>query len=88
MTARGATILNYAASVFGAVGGPVAFLAGERIGAALLRTPLASTLLWLAAVWCVAMAGLAVLVRAVDAWAGEAGYRGAQAVSSPSSSAT
>lgn len=76
------------AAVFGAVGGPVAFLAGERIGAAVLSPPLASTLLGLAAAWCLALVALAGLVRAVAAWAGEAGYRGAQAVSSPSSNAT
>jgi len=44
-----------AAALFGAVGGPLAFLAGERLGAVTLHRPLAPGLLLLASSWTVAM---------------------------------
>lgn len=82
------------AAAFGALGGPIAFVAGERIGAAVLGVPIAATLLRLGVTWGLAMIALSGLVRAVDAQNGEAGYRavvgnaGAQAVSSRKSKAT
>jgi hypothetical protein len=44
-----------AAMAFGAVGGPLAFLAGERLGAITLQRPLAPGLFLLAISWAVAM---------------------------------
>ena len=48
-----------AAAVFGAVGGPLAFLAGERLGAITLYRPLAPGLALLAISWAIAMMALA-----------------------------
>lgn len=44
-----------AAAVFGAVGGPLAFLAGERLGAVTLQRPLAPGLVLLSISWAAAM---------------------------------
>lgn len=44
-----------AAMAFGALGGPLAFLAGERLGAITLQRPLVPGLLLLAISWAVAM---------------------------------
>ena len=44
-----------AAALFGAIGGPLAFLAGERLGAVTLHRPLTPGLLLLASSWTVAM---------------------------------
>ncbi len=52
-----------AAMAFGAVGGPLAFLAGERLGAVTLQRPLAPGLLLLAVSWAIAMAGFAFVER-------------------------
>ena len=52
------------ATVFGALGGPIAFLAGERLGAVALATPLVPSLLRLAITWGVALHLCARLVRA------------------------
>lgn len=49
-----------AAAVFGAVGGPLAFLAGERLGAITLHRPLAPGLALLAISWAIAMTALAL----------------------------
>lgn len=82
------------AAAFGAAGGPIAFLAGARIGAAVLGTPIDMTMLRLAAAWGLALAVLASLAGAVDRRAGPAGYRAsfdagaAAAASSRSSAAT
>lgn len=48
-----------AAALFGAVGGPLAFLAGERLGAITLHRPLAPGLALLAISWAIAMTALA-----------------------------
>lgn len=45
-----------AAMAFGALGGPLAFLAGERLGAVTLQRPLAPGLFLLAISWAIAMA--------------------------------
>ena len=52
-----------AAALFGAVGGPLAFLAGERLGAVTLQRPLASSLVLLSISWAAAMILLAVTER-------------------------
>ena len=49
-----------AAMVFGALGGPIAFIAGERLGAVTLQRPLAPGLLLLSACWAIAMIVFAV----------------------------
>jgi hypothetical protein len=51
------------AALFGAVGGPVAFVAGERLGAVTLARPLAPSLLVLGLAWGVALAACAVVAR-------------------------
>ncbi len=51
------------AALFGAVGGPLAFLAGEALGAVVLRRPLAGSLASLAAGWALAMALVAFARR-------------------------
>ncbi len=52
-----------AAVVFGALGGPIAFLAGERLGAVTLQRPLVPGLLLLAISWAIAMTGFAFVER-------------------------
>jgi len=52
-----------AAMLFGAVGGPIAFLAGERLGAVVLQAPLLPGLLRLVVAWALALAALAWFVR-------------------------
>ncbi|MGD9903092.1 MAG: DUF2878 domain-containing protein [Vicinamibacterales bacterium] len=51
------------AALFGACGGPLAFLAGHALGAVVLSRPLASTLAGLAAGWAMALALLSALTR-------------------------
>jgi hypothetical protein len=53
------------AMVFGAAGGPVAFLAGERLGAVTLFLPLAYGLLRLSVSWAIALAVFSAVVRRV-----------------------
>ena len=53
------------AVLFGAVGGPIAFLAGERLGAVTLRPPLAPSLLRLSISWAIALLVFSVVVRRV-----------------------
>lgn len=55
----------WTAAIFGAVGGPIAFLAGERLGAVVLWAPVMPGLLRLAAAWAAALAVLAVVTRVV-----------------------
>ena len=52
-----------AAMLFGALGGPLAFLAGERLGAVALTTPLWPGLLRLAVGWTAALALFAWVAR-------------------------
>lgn len=61
------------AAVFGALGGPIAFIAGERLGAVTLAVPVAPALLRLAVVWGVALAACAHLARAATAASPPAG---------------
>ena len=53
---RGVLARPAAAMLFGALGGPVAFLAGERLGAVVLTTPLWPGLVRLALGWSAALA--------------------------------
>jgi Protein of unknown function (DUF2878) len=62
-----------AALLFGALGGPIAFLAGERLGAVVLQVPLGPGLARLVAAWALALAALAWGARRLAAPA--AGYR-------------
>jgi hypothetical protein len=63
------------AAVFGVLGGPIAFLAGERLGAVTLPLPLAMGLLRLAVTWGVALYLLARVVRASTPPSLEVRYR-------------
>jgi hypothetical protein len=51
------------AAVFGLLGGPIAFVAGERLGAVTLARPLAPGLVRLGLAWGVALAVCALLAR-------------------------
>lgn len=62
-----------AALVFGALGGPIAFLAGERLGAVVLAVPLGPGLARLVVAWALALAALASGARRLAAPAD--GYR-------------
>lgn len=63
------------AAIFGAIGGPVAFLAGERLGAVTLLPPLAPGLLRLSLTWAIAFVVFSVAVRRVAPGARAARYR-------------
>ena len=51
------------AALFGAAGGPIAFLAGERLGAVTLRPPIAGGLLRLSLTWAVALIVFSMVTR-------------------------
>ena len=53
------------AALFGAIGGPIAFLAGERLGAVTLLEPLMHGLLRLSISWALALVVFSVVVRRV-----------------------
>lgn len=64
-----------AAAAFGAIGGPVAFLAGERVGAVVLWAPVWPGVVRLVTAWALALLWLSWCTRRVDArWPGAA-YR-------------
>jgi hypothetical protein len=63
------------AMLFGAAGGPIAFLAGERLGAVTLLPPFAYGLLRLSVSWAIALVLFAAVVRRVAPERGE-DYRG------------
>ena len=63
------------AALFGAAGGPVAFLAGERLGAVTFLPPLKDSLLRLSITWAIAMAVISVIVRAITAGRDAPRYR-------------
>lgn len=65
----------WAAVLLGALGGPVAFLAGERLGAVVLWAPVAPGLLRLVAAWAMALAWLSLVTRVVDARRAAPAYR-------------
>lgn len=62
---RGVMAHPWRAMVFGLVGGPIAFLAGERLGAVTLARPLVPALLQLAIAWGVALYLCARVTRAI-----------------------
>ena len=62
------------AALFGAVGGPLAFLAGERLGAVTLLPPLTYGLLRLSVGWAIALLVFSAVVRRLAPEPG-AGYR-------------
>ena len=53
------------AALFGAIGGPIAFLAGERLGAVTLLPPLTHGLLRLSISWAIALMIFSAVVRRV-----------------------
>ncbi len=55
----------WAAVLFGALGGPVAFLAGERLGAVTLTRPLGAAVTALALGWAAAMSVVALALGAL-----------------------
>lgn len=55
------------AAIFGAVGGPIAFLAGQRLGAVTLLPPLVPGMLRLSLTWAIALVLFSVAVRRVTA---------------------
>ncbi len=63
------------AALFGAIGGPIAFLAGEGLGAVTLLPPLALGLVRLSVGWAVALAVFALVVRLEAPEAGVPRYR-------------
>lgn len=75
-SAAGLFARPWAAALFGALGGPLAFLAGERLGAVTLARPLTPSLLALLGAWAIGMAVCAWLVRVLPASAPAAYRRG------------
>jgi hypothetical protein len=63
------------AAIFGAVGGPVAFLAGERLGAVTLLPQLGTGMLRLSVTWAIASVLFSVAVRRVTATGHPPRYR-------------
>ncbi len=66
------------AALFGAAGGPIAFLAGERLGAITLLPPLMPSLLRLSINWAIALVVCAAVVRRVTPEPDVPRYRTAQ----------
>ena len=62
---RALLLLVVLAVMFGAAGGPIAFLAGERLGAVTLLPPLAYGLLRLSVSWAIALVVFSAVVRRV-----------------------
>jgi hypothetical protein len=55
------------AALFGAAGGPIAFVAGERLGAVTLLPPVTHGLLRLSITWAIALVAFSMVVRRVTA---------------------
>lgn len=62
---RGVMSHPWRAATFGVLGGPIAFLAGERLGAVTLASPLLPALLRLAVAWGLALYISARVTRAI-----------------------
>jgi len=58
----------FAAAVFGAVGGPVAYWAGARLGAVMLGASALTVLAAVAALWAIAMPVLLLVERSTRRW--------------------
>jgi hypothetical protein len=67
---RGVIARPVPAVLFGAAGGPIAFLAGEGLGAVTLQPPLGHVLLRLSLSWAIALAVFSVVVRRLSAESG------------------
>jgi hypothetical protein len=63
------------AALFGAIGGPIAFLAGERLGAVTLMPPVVHGLLRLSVSWALALVVFSAAVRRVAPGAPRAAVR-------------
>ncbi len=72
---RGVLARPVVAGLFGAVGGPLAFLAGQRLGAVLFTPPLAVALLRLSAAWLLALLLFSAATRRGGPDAGGPRYR-------------
>jgi hypothetical protein len=64
------------AGLFGAVGGPLAFVAGERLGAIALQPPLINGLLGISFSWAIALLVFSAVVRRVSPERDPPRYRG------------
>ena len=62
---RNVVIRPVLAVLFGAAGGPIAFLAGERLGAVTLLPPLAQSLLRLSISWAIALVVFSAVLRRI-----------------------
>jgi Protein of unknown function (DUF2878) len=76
-SAAGLFARPWAAALFGAIGGPAAFLAGERLGAVTLTRPLTASLIQLVVAWAIGLAVCGWLVRVLPASVPAAYRRGA-----------
>lgn len=63
---KGVMLVPWRAVLFGAVGGPIAFWAGERLGAVDLARPLGEGLLRLALSWAIALGVLSLMARRLN----------------------
>lgn len=63
---RSVIIRPVPAVLFGAAGGPIAFLAGERLGAITLLPPIGDGLIRLSISWAIALAVFSVVVRRIS----------------------
>jgi len=64
---KGVMLVPWRAVLFGAIGGPIAFWAGERLGAVELARPSAEVFIRLGLTWAVAMGVLSLTARALSA---------------------
>ncbi|MDA1185623.1 MAG: DUF2878 domain-containing protein [Acidobacteria bacterium] len=75
---RGVIMRPVSAALFGAVGGPLAFLAGERLGAVILLPPLTQGLVRLSLSWAVALVVFSAVVRRITRGEADPIYRSAR----------
>ena len=72
---RGLLMRPFAAVTFGAAGGPLAFLAGARLGAVTLQPPLTMSLMRLSGAWLLALLVFSMAVRRLEPAGGAPRYR-------------
>lgn len=72
---RGVLLRPVAAGLFGAAGGPLAFLAGARLGAVTLQPPLTMSLMRLSGAWLLALLVFSLATRRLDPADGAPRYR-------------
>ncbi|MFN0098693.1 MAG: DUF2878 domain-containing protein, partial [Gemmatimonadaceae bacterium] len=63
---KGVMLVPWRAVLFGALGGPIAFWAGERLGAVDLARPLSEGFLRLAMSWAIALGALSFVARRLN----------------------